>query len=195
MMSDVEKLRALIKRLRDYEETSGDDYVTESEALCEEAANALEAYAALEAATQPAVGDGWGATPSPCNESVDQWIERNFFGHGRAIRRQEEEPYPGEPYMSMDDARNLVRQAVKDFSASPAIPERPSTDEFVTPLDYAEALAFAEQLEQAGKRDKEPENSESWQVYNHGVFIAGKIRDAIKKAPVASPAPASKGET
>lgn len=45
-------------------------------------------------------------------EWVDNWIEREFSGHGRAIRERHDSPYPGEPYMSMDDAKALLRQVL-----------------------------------------------------------------------------------
>lgn len=44
--------------------------------------------------------------------SLDAWIEREFAGHGRAIRTKDEAPYSGEPYMSMADAKELTRRAV-----------------------------------------------------------------------------------
>lgn len=56
------------------------------------------------------------ATPSPCNESLEQWIDRSFSYHGAAIRREDEPATPGEPFMSMATAMDLVRRAVKDFT-------------------------------------------------------------------------------
>lgn len=48
---------------------------------------------------------------------LNEWIEATFRGHGRAIRRETDEPYPGEPYMSMADAKDLTRRAVVVFAA------------------------------------------------------------------------------
>ena len=37
-------------------------------------------------------------------------MKKAMQGQGRAIRREEEEPYPEEPYMSMDDAYTTATQ-------------------------------------------------------------------------------------
>lgn len=50
---------------------------------------------------------------------LDAWIAREFGGHGVAIRRQEEPPIPGEPFMSMQDAKELTRRAVAEFGSAP----------------------------------------------------------------------------
>jgi hypothetical protein len=47
---------------------------------------------------------------------LDEWIEKNFFGHSRAIRKQDDPPLPDEPYMSMRDAKSLVRKAFAHFT-------------------------------------------------------------------------------
>ena len=52
-------------------------------------------------------------------------------------------------------------------------------------IDCAASIAFEIQMDQVRRRDQEKETSEEWQVYNHGVFIAGKIKDAL--AVLASP--------
>lgn len=49
------------------------------------------------------------------NEALGLWIERAFGGLGMAMRRADEPPIPGEPLMSMADAKALVRRAVKEF--------------------------------------------------------------------------------
>jgi hypothetical protein len=41
-------------------------------------------------------------------------IDKQFFGHARAIRRKEDKPYPGEPYMSMADAKEITRRLVHE---------------------------------------------------------------------------------
>lgn len=48
-------------------------------------------------------------------ETLDQWIEREFAGHGRALRRIDEPPLDGEPWMSMAEAKELTRRAVAEF--------------------------------------------------------------------------------
>lgn len=46
---------------------------------------------------------------------------RNAYkGHGRAVRERDENPYPGEPYMSMDDAARLSANLVAAYFASQA---------------------------------------------------------------------------
>ena len=49
---------------------------------------------------------------------LDMWIEREFSGHGRALRHPDEPPLEGEPWMSMADAKELTRRAVAEFSAA-----------------------------------------------------------------------------
>lgn len=46
---------------------------------------------------------------------LESWIEQNFAGLGRALRREEDTSLPFEPWMSMEEAKGLVRQAVKEF--------------------------------------------------------------------------------
>lgn len=48
-------------------------------------------------------------------DELELWISQHFTGQGVAIRREEESPIPGEPFMSMMDAKNLTRRAVKVF--------------------------------------------------------------------------------
>lgn len=48
---------------------------------------------------------------------LDDWIEQNFAGHGVAVRTQDETPIPGEPFMSMAVAKNLIRAVVVKFAA------------------------------------------------------------------------------
>lgn len=52
---------------------------------------------------------------------LNDWIEREFAGYGRAIRRKDETPFPDEPYMSMVDAKELTRRAVAAFAAAPSL--------------------------------------------------------------------------
>lgn len=51
---------------------------------------------------------------------LDTWIDREFAGHGRALRARDEAPLEGEPWMSMADAKELTRRAVAEFSTAPA---------------------------------------------------------------------------
>jgi len=53
----------------------------------------------------------------PCGQATDieAWIEKSFAGLGRAIRAANNEPILDEPYMSMGDAKALVRRAVSDL--------------------------------------------------------------------------------
>lgn len=54
---------------------------------------------------------------APINiDDLDAWIEKNFSGRGRAIRKEDEKPYPGEPYMSMREAESLIRKAFAHFT-------------------------------------------------------------------------------
>src|SRR5687768_9867072 len=46
---------------------------------------------------------------------VEEWIERNYGGRGRALRERDDPPLEGEPWMSMLEARNLTRMAVLTF--------------------------------------------------------------------------------
>lgn len=41
--------------------------------------------------------------------AIDVWIVEEFQGHGVAIRKQTDPPIPGEPFMSMADAKTLTR--------------------------------------------------------------------------------------
>ena len=52
---------------------------------------------------------------------VNLWIEKNFAGHGVAVRFREEHPIPGEPFMSIEQAKDLVRRAVAEFCANQQI--------------------------------------------------------------------------
>lgn len=58
---------------------------------------------------QYAKGGNANAAPS----SLEEWIKAEFTGHGVAIRKQTDAPIPGEPFMSMADAKDLVRRAVQ----------------------------------------------------------------------------------
>ena len=52
---------------------------------------------------------------------LDEWIEREFAGYGRALRRKEDPPLPFEPWMSMQEAKSLTRRAVLEFLARESI--------------------------------------------------------------------------
>ncbi len=54
--------------------------------------------------------------------ALEQWIEREFGGYGVAIRREEEPPITGEPFMSMEIAKELTRRAVAAFSSDTTKP-------------------------------------------------------------------------
>jgi len=47
---------------------------------------------------------------------IERWIEQNFAGHGRALRTLQEPPIDGEPFMSMEDAKQLLREGIARFS-------------------------------------------------------------------------------
>jgi hypothetical protein len=57
---------------------------------------------------------------SPVTETLEQWIDRNFAGHGRALRTLREPPIDGEPFMSMEDAKQLLRDGIAQFTAGRA---------------------------------------------------------------------------
>lgn len=42
--------------------------------------------------------------------NIEQWIKANFDGRGVAVREPDENPIPGEPFMSMAVAKDLVRR-------------------------------------------------------------------------------------
>lgn len=48
---------------------------------------------------------------------VENWIEQEFRGKAVAVRRETDPPIPGEPFMSMADAKDLVRRAVAEAQA------------------------------------------------------------------------------
>jgi hypothetical protein len=48
--------------------------------------------------------------------TLEEWIEREFSGHGAAVRGRNEKSIPGEPFMSMATAKDLTRRAVEAFS-------------------------------------------------------------------------------
>jgi hypothetical protein len=48
---------------------------------------------------------------------LNEWIEREFSGHGLALRRKEDPIIEGEPLMSMAVAKELTRAAVAEFAA------------------------------------------------------------------------------
>jgi hypothetical protein len=50
--------------------------------------------------------------PASIDYETERWIEQHFAGHGVAIRRESDPPIPGEPFMSMADAKQLMRQAI-----------------------------------------------------------------------------------
>jgi hypothetical protein len=70
---------------------------------------------------------------------LEEWIDKNFTGYGVAVRRQTDDPIPGEPFMSMAVAKDLTRQAVASFRALPAAGE---TDLYKR-LDAAREQVFA----------------------------------------------------
>ena len=48
-------------------------------------------------------------------EEIEAWIKNNFAGYGAAIRLKKDPPIPGEPFMSMADAKQLTRMAITEF--------------------------------------------------------------------------------
>ena len=49
---------------------------------------------------------------------IEAWIEREFAGLGRALRRKEDPPLPFEPWMAMSDAKDIVRRLFAMMSAN-----------------------------------------------------------------------------
>lgn len=47
---------------------------------------------------------------------LELWIEREYSGFGIAVRRKEDPPIEGEPFMSMAIAKDLTRRAVAAFT-------------------------------------------------------------------------------
>lgn len=42
---------------------------------------------------------------------IDDWIAEEFSGHGVAVRRQDQPPISGEPFMSMRVAKHFAKLA------------------------------------------------------------------------------------
>lgn len=63
--------------------------------------------------------------PARPDDGLEAWIAREFSGYGVAIRRKDDPPIPGEPLMSMVEAKDLTRRAVAKFAAIPS-PSRDS---------------------------------------------------------------------
>lgn len=63
----------------------------------------------------------WLASLPQCDRAaaLEAWIEREFAGHGRALRTRDAPPLEGEPWMSMADAKELTRRAVRIFGGLP----------------------------------------------------------------------------
>lgn len=66
------------------------------------------------------------------SDDVERWIADMFSGHAVAIRRQDDPPIPGEPFMSMAAAKDICRAAL---TAS-----RSSNDEIVEVLEEVLAI-------------------------------------------------------
>ncbi|MDE5451354.1 hypothetical protein GWE18_00490 [Bradyrhizobium sp. CSA112] len=47
----------------------------------------------------------------PC--TIEDWIEREFTGHGVAVRTETDPAVPGEPLISMADAKEIARRALR----------------------------------------------------------------------------------
>lgn len=43
--------------------------------------------------------------------AIDEWIAEEFSGHGVAVRRQDQPPISGEPFMSMQVAKHFAKLA------------------------------------------------------------------------------------
>lgn len=56
------------------------------------------------------------AAEATAGQDIEGWITKNFGGRAAAVRREDDPPLPGEPFMSLVDAKDLVRQAVAAFS-------------------------------------------------------------------------------
>lgn len=55
------------------------------------------------------------------DETIEAWIRQNFTGRGVAVRLETEPPIPGEPLMSMVEAKALTRRAIAEFIRSSAV--------------------------------------------------------------------------
>jgi hypothetical protein len=75
----------------------------------------------------------------------------------------------------VDKAANMIR-IYKDRWAASDIAQRI----FDLALEEAAKVADSEQADQAAKRDKSDPSTEEWQVYNQGVFVAGRNARAIR---------------
>jgi hypothetical protein len=71
--------------------------------------------------------DGMKAVaPRSSADNIERWIDQNFSGHGRALRTLQEPPIDGEPFMSMEDAKQLLRDGIAKFCHPPQTPSVPS---------------------------------------------------------------------
>jgi hypothetical protein len=77
---------------------------------------------------------------------------------------------------AVDEAANLIRVHSKTMAAAEL-----AARIFDLALEEAAKLADSEQANQAAKRDKSDPSTEEWQVYNQGVFIAGRNARAIRE--------------
>jgi hypothetical protein len=48
---------------------------------------------------------------STASNHIQEWLDRNFAGHGVAMRRRNDPEIPGEPFMSMEIAKELAKAA------------------------------------------------------------------------------------
>lgn len=51
--------------------------------------------------------------------NIKKWIEDKFAGYGIALRRENDAPIDGDPFMSMDDAKRICRNAISEALGSP----------------------------------------------------------------------------
>lgn len=61
------------------------------------------------------LGTHLGSQLHKLGQEIDDWIKENFTGRGRALREQSDLPLDREPWMSMDEAKQLCVIAVIHF--------------------------------------------------------------------------------
>jgi hypothetical protein len=107
--------------------------------------------------------------------TLDEWIAENFLGHGVAIRRKEDEPIPGEPFMSIEIAKELTREAVKHFATPRPIHSSSVSD----PGDAGDIAAVA--VAPAPSSTVEPSPGKGRGMFAARDFYAGEV---IETTPV-----------
>lgn len=74
-------------------------------------ARAIEDAATVYSAIHPLIAGPAAKAAILEADWLEAWIDREFTDHGVAIRFRDDDPIPGEPFMSMEIAKQLTRQA------------------------------------------------------------------------------------